>query len=145
VTGVEHWRHGEPERIEWPRRFALHRWYDLTGQSGTGIVAYGTVYPSGRTTLAWCCGDVSSVTVYDSPEQIERIHGHGGYTDLVWLDAETPSHTRNGEPERASVDHISSTSSTLSAILAATSPRDEPSVDSPARAASSGLSARRSS
>ena len=105
MTGVEHWRHGEPERIEWPRRFALHRWYDLTGQSGTGIVAYGTVYPSGRTTLAWCCGDVASITVYDSPEQVERIHGYGGYTDLVWLDPGTPPRI-GSQPERATVDHV---------------------------------------
>ena len=31
----------EPERMEWPCRFALHRWYDLTGQSGAGIVVDG--------------------------------------------------------------------------------------------------------
>ena len=91
VTGVDRWLRGEPQISEWPRRFALHRWYDPSEQSGTGVVAFGTVYPSGRTTLAWCCSDVASVTVYDSPEQVERIHGHGGYTDLVWLDpAEGP-------------------------------------------------------
>jgi hypothetical protein len=86
VTGVDQWQRGEPEVSVWPRRFALHRWYDPTEVSGTGVVAFGTVYPSGRTTLAWCSGEVTSVTVYDSPEQVEQIHGHGGYTDLVWLD-----------------------------------------------------------
>lgn len=86
MTGVDQWRRGKPEITDWPRRFALHRWYDPTEVSGTGVVAFGTVYPSGRTTLAWCCGEVTSVTVYDSPEQVEQIHGHGGYTDLVWLD-----------------------------------------------------------
>jgi hypothetical protein len=91
VTGVDRWLRGDPQISEWPRRFALHRWYDPSEQSGTGVVAFGTVYPSGRTTLAWCCSDVASVTVYDSPEQVERIHGHGGYTDLVWLDPATPS------------------------------------------------------
>jgi hypothetical protein len=62
-----------------------------------------TVYPSGQTTLAWCCGDVLSISVYDSPEQVERIHGHGGYTDLVWLDPEP--RTGHGEPGRANVGH----------------------------------------
>ena len=69
-----------------PRRFALHRRSDVSGVSGVGLVAFGTVYPGGQTTLAWCSGDVASVTVYASPEQVERIHGHGGTTTLVWID-----------------------------------------------------------
>ncbi|NDL59625.1 hypothetical protein [Phytoactinopolyspora mesophila] len=69
-----------------PRRFALQRHEDATGVSGVGLVAYGTVYPTGRTTLAWCCSDISSVTVYDSPEQVIQVHGHSGTTDLVWID-----------------------------------------------------------
>ena len=66
-----------------PRRFALQRRLDISGVSGTGLVAYGTLYPTGRVTLAWCAGDVASVTVYDSHE---HIHGHGGATELVWID-----------------------------------------------------------
>jgi hypothetical protein len=69
-----------------PRRFALHRPRDPTGVSGTGLVAFGTVYPSGRTTLAWCVGDVASVTVYDSADQVLQIHGHDGAAELVWID-----------------------------------------------------------
>lgn len=69
-----------------PRRFALQRRLDVSGVSGTGLVAYGTVYPTGRTTLAWCVGDIASVTVYDSADQVEQIHGHDGSTVLVWID-----------------------------------------------------------
>lgn len=69
-----------------PRRFALQRNVDASGVSGTGVVAFGTTYPTGRTTLAWCAGEIASVTIYDSPEQVEQIHGHGGKTTLVWLD-----------------------------------------------------------
>lgn len=69
-----------------PRRFALHRWFDVSERSGTGVVAYGTLYPSGKAALAWCCGDVKSVSVYDDVRQITEIHGHHGYTDLVWID-----------------------------------------------------------
>lgn len=69
-----------------PRRFALHRRLDASGVSGTGVVAFGTTYPTGRTTLAWCAGEITSVTVYDSPEQVVRIHGHAGETTLVWID-----------------------------------------------------------
>ncbi|TDE07488.1 hypothetical protein [Jiangella asiatica] len=73
-----------------PRRFALHRRYDLSGISGTGLVAYGTQYPSGRVTLAWCCSDVQSVAVYDGIDDIERIHGHGGLTEIRWIDPPAP-------------------------------------------------------
>lgn len=73
-----------------PRRFALHRRRDLSGVSGIGLVAFGTVYPTGRTTLAWCAGDVASVTVYDSVDQVLKIHGHDGATNLVWLDGPDP-------------------------------------------------------
>ena len=71
---------------ELPRRFALQRHQDATGISGVGLVAFGTVYPSGRTTLAWCCSEVPSVSIYDSPEQVIQIHGHGSSTDLIWID-----------------------------------------------------------
>lgn len=81
-----------------PRRFALHRRQDLSGVSGTGLVAFGTVYPTGRTTLAWCVGDVASVTVYDSADQVLQIHGHDGFTDLVWIDG----------PERRRLDAVAS-------------------------------------
>ena len=76
-----------------PRRFALHRRIDVSGVSGTGLVAYGTVYPNGQTTLAWCAGNISSVTIYDSPDHVEKIHGHDGATVVVWIDRE-PTHKR---------------------------------------------------
>lgn len=80
-----------------PRRFALQRRIDVSGVSGTGLVAYGTVYPTGRTTLAWCVGDIASVTVYDSPEQVEKVHSHDGHTVLVWIDVpdQAPAHWRH--------------------------------------------------
>lgn len=85
-----------------PRRFALQRRHDVSGVSGTGLVAFGTVYPTGRTTLAWCVGDIASVTVYDSPEQVEKIHGHDGHTVLVWIDLHdhAPSHRRDKQRTR---------------------------------------------
>lgn len=69
-----------------PRRFALHRRYDVTGVSGTGTIAFGTLYPSGRVTLAWVCSDVRSVSVYDDVAEVEQVHGHGGLTDIRWID-----------------------------------------------------------
>lgn len=77
-----------------PRRFLLERLDDVSGVSGTGVVAYGTTYPGGRTTLAWCASSVSSVTIYDSPEQVVQIHGHSGRTVLKWIDRK-PAHRRS--------------------------------------------------
>ena len=77
-----------------PRRFALHRHDDISGISGTGLVAYGTAYPSGRTTLAWANSRISSITIYDSPEQVLQIHGHNGATHLIWIDQPDETSTR---------------------------------------------------
>lgn len=73
-------------RHQVPRRFALNQRLDFSGARATGLVAYGTVYPTGRTTLAWYRGDFASITVYDSPEQVLKIHGGDGAMDLVWID-----------------------------------------------------------
>jgi hypothetical protein len=90
---MKHWRAADGRNLL-PRRFALHRYRDSTGVSGTGIVAYGTVYLTGLTTLAWCAGDITSVTVYDSPDHVTQVHGHGGSTRLVWIDGDGQSSPR---------------------------------------------------
>lgn len=89
-----------------PRRFELYRRYDVTGVSGTGTIAFGTLYPTGRVTLAWCCSDVRSVSVYDDVAEVEEIHGHRGLTELRWIDpAPEP------EPSRASAKYLAVISS----------------------------------
>ncbi|MGH3646655.1 MAG: hypothetical protein ACRDTM_05715 [Micromonosporaceae bacterium] len=72
---------------ELPRLFALYRHLDLSGVSGTGVVAYGTVYPSGRVTLCWLGRTTGhpSVGVYDALSAVTAIHGHHGHTEIVWL------------------------------------------------------------
>lgn len=79
-----------------PRRFALRRLRDRSGVSGVGVVAFGTWYPGGRVTLAWCSGPTRSVTVYESVGDVERIHGHGGDSVVVWLDSLPVSGERIG-------------------------------------------------
>ena len=77
----------------WPRRdasanvrpFYLHRIVDASGVSGTGIVAVGAVLPSGKAVLEWR-SRWKTVTVFESVDQIIRIHGHGGRTQLHWGD-----------------------------------------------------------
>ncbi|WP_040422017.1 hypothetical protein [Actinopolymorpha alba] len=67
-----------------PRVFALYRSEDVSGVSGTGLVAWGCVFPNGKAVLTWNSG-VMSVGVYDSVEELEAIHGHGGSTRIVWV------------------------------------------------------------
>ncbi|PSL01128.1 hypothetical protein CLV30_11564 [Haloactinopolyspora alba] len=87
-----------PDIDDLPRLFALHRRYDLTGGSGTGVIAYGTRYPSGRVTLAWRCSDVRSVSVYDDIADVEQIHGHNGLTDVRWIDPPTSAMAASDRP-----------------------------------------------
>lgn len=70
------------------RRFVLLRDEDVTGISGTGIVAEGVIFRDGVGCLRWLTEWPSSVVHYDrGAESIEAVHGHGGKTRIVWLDA----------------------------------------------------------
>lgn len=67
------------------RRFQLHRSEDITGVSGTGIVAEGVQFTSGQVVMTWLT-DLSSTVIYPSIISTIAIHGHGGATRIVWLD-----------------------------------------------------------
>lgn len=67
------------------RRFNLVRNEDETGVSGTGIVAQGVQFDNGRCAMAWMTS-VSSIAVYDSIEDLVKIHGHNGKTVIGWID-----------------------------------------------------------
>ena len=66
------------------RLFVLHRLVDETGVSGTGIVAQGVRFANGKCALAWVT-EFTSVAVYDSIDDVEKIHGHDGSTVIEWL------------------------------------------------------------
>lgn len=69
------------------RRFQLYRTTDISGVSGTGIVADGVVFPSGTVALCWRGEWPTSVVFHDRGiESVQHIHGHGGATRIVWLD-----------------------------------------------------------
>jgi hypothetical protein len=67
------------------RRFELHRDEDATGVSGTGVVAEGVVFQNGKIAMAWLTKH-KSMTIYDDMETLEKVHGHGGKTRVVWHD-----------------------------------------------------------
>ncbi|MDY6770006.1 MAG: hypothetical protein SVU88_03465 [Candidatus Nanohaloarchaea archaeon] len=72
----------EKDRV---RRFKLVRHEDESGVSGTGVVAYGCVFPNGRAALTWDT-EPTSTAWYDSIEELEEIHGHDGKTEVEWID-----------------------------------------------------------
>jgi len=71
------------------RTFTLLRVVDPSGISGTGVVAQGVVFDDGTCALRWLTAH-RSTAVYDSVETLEKIHGHGGKTQIL-EDLEAPS------------------------------------------------------
>jgi len=67
------------------RRFVLIRVEDLTGVSGTGEVAEGTVFSSGLAVIHWL-REPYAMGVYQSLEDVISVHGHEGRTQLQFID-----------------------------------------------------------
>lgn len=67
------------------RKFVLEREEDESGVSGTGIVAEGVVFTNGFAVLSWLT-PLTSVAVYHSIDVLERVHGHGGKTKVVFTE-----------------------------------------------------------
>ena len=67
------------------RLFQLERDVDVSGVSGTGIVAEGIQFSDARVALRWQVGEHRSTVLWDSIEAVIAIHGHDGRTRLVWI------------------------------------------------------------
>lgn len=65
--------------------FVMVRTVDHNGQSGTGIVADGVVFPDGRVSIRWRPGakGVSQTENWDSLEHAMRIHGYDNDTTIT--------------------------------------------------------------
>ncbi len=63
----------------------MNRSKDETGISGTGIVAEGLQFSSKKCVISWL-SDTPSIEIYDSIEEVRRIHGHQGETQIKWID-----------------------------------------------------------
>lgn len=76
-----------------PRLFRLVRDVDVTGVSGTGVVAWGVVFGDGKAVTRWdgTATGIAQTCVWDSIEDVRAIHGHGGATRVEWLDQPEPS------------------------------------------------------
>lgn len=71
-----------------PRRFQLHRDTDVTGVSGSGLVADGVLWPDGTVSIRWRGERPSIVHWQNGMDDVDAIHGHGGHTRIVWLDGD---------------------------------------------------------
>lgn len=67
------------------RTFILYRVTDVSGVSGTGVVAEGVEFSDGVCVCRWTT-DTATTTVYDSIADVESIHGHDGATKIIYED-----------------------------------------------------------
>lgn len=67
------------------RRFSLVRTEDVTGTSGTGVVAEGVEFSNGQIAIHWI-SQLESVNVYANAKVLEHLHGHSGCTKIEWID-----------------------------------------------------------
>jgi len=67
------------------KRFNLKRNQDISGVSGTGIVAEGVQFTDGTCVMRWLT-KTPSTALYTSIEDIVKIHGHDGATIIEMKD-----------------------------------------------------------
>lgn len=65
------------------RAFKLVRNADVSGVSGTGVVAEGVVWSDGEVTLRWL-GQHPTTEDLQSIGDVLYIHGHGGSTEIKY-------------------------------------------------------------
>ena len=68
------------------RRFHLLRSIDESGISGTGRVAEGVQFSDGRCVMVWLRSG-ESMGFYRDINTLLAVHGHGGKTTAVFVDA----------------------------------------------------------
>lgn len=67
------------------KRFYLLRGEDVTGVSGTGVVAEGVEFTDGVVVIRWMSAMPTTV-IHNSMESVIKIHSHDGKTQIVWKD-----------------------------------------------------------
>ena len=67
------------------RDFILIREKDVTGCSGTGVVAEGTIFIDGQAVLKWL-REPFALGIFASIEELLSVHGHGGNTYVQFVE-----------------------------------------------------------
>jgi hypothetical protein len=69
------------------RTFKLIRDDDVSGVSGTGVVAEGVEFTGGAVALRWLTDWPTSVVFHDRGiESVKVVHGHNGKTRIEWTE-----------------------------------------------------------
>ena len=69
------------------RRFHLVRTEDISGISGTGVIAEGIEFDNGSVAMCWLT-KYHIVEMAPNVHTIVAVHGHGGRTVVEWIDKE---------------------------------------------------------
>jgi hypothetical protein len=75
-----------PNSVSRMRRFQLVRTEDVSGTSGTGLIAEGIEFTSGSCVITWLT-QFRTVSFYESVRALSEIHGHDGRTKIVFIDS----------------------------------------------------------
>jgi hypothetical protein len=67
------------------RLFVLVRDQDVSGFSGTGVVAEGVEFGDGRVVMRWVTNGVHSMVLHASIDELLKVHGHNGASRIEWL------------------------------------------------------------
>lgn len=70
------------------QRFVLLRHEDAGGVSGTGRVAEGIEFKNGMCALSFS-SPYPHVNTYANVRAVEEVHGHGGKTEVIFVDEES--------------------------------------------------------
>jgi hypothetical protein len=68
------------------RLFDLVREQDVTGISGTGVVAEGVEFSDGTVVMRWLPVDgvLPTTVVHAGVDNVLALHGHNGMSKVVW-------------------------------------------------------------
>lgn len=68
--------------------FELVRYEDVSGVSGTGVIAEGVVFHDGQVAMSWF-GQFHTLEILPDLQTVTRIHGHEGRTEVRVLMGDT--------------------------------------------------------
>lgn len=75
------------------RTFHVYRDEDVSGISGTGLIAEGVLFSNGKVVTNWLSMH-KIVEFSDSMAEWQAVHGHDGKTRVVWDDEVLPEGKR---------------------------------------------------
>jgi hypothetical protein len=69
------------------KTFVLNRIKDISGISGTGVIAEGVIFSDGKVVTHWLKEPQSTVH-WNCIQDLEKINGHGGNTVIQYISVE---------------------------------------------------------